>query len=76
MEFDISFGLRAHEYSEEEIAQIVKIMREKTALTQGRYLAKFEEKFRRFASVESVRREQCDVGSGDRSQALPVGCRR
>ena len=52
MEFDISFGLRAHEYSEEEIAQIVKIMREKTALTQGRYLAEFEEKFRRFASVE------------------------
>ena len=52
MEFDISFGLRAHEYSEEEIAQIVKIMREKTALTQGRYLAEFEEKFRRFANVE------------------------
>ena len=52
MEFDISFGLRAHEYSEEEIAQIVKIMRDKTALTQGRYLAEFEEKFRRFASVE------------------------
>ena len=52
MEFDISFGLRAHEYSEEEIAQIVKIMRDKTALTQGRYLAEFEEKFRRFANVK------------------------
>jgi len=52
MEFDISFGLRAHEYSEEEIAQIAEIMRDKTALTQGRYLAKFEEKFRRFANVK------------------------
>jgi len=52
MEFDISFGLRAHEYSEEEIAQIAGIMRDKTALTQGCYLAEFEGKFRRFADVE------------------------
>ena len=52
MAFDISFGLRAHTYSEEEIAQIVEIMREKTPLTQGSYLSEFEAKFRQFADVE------------------------
>ena len=49
MEFDISFGLRAHTYSEEEIAEIVEIMRDKAPLTQGHYLAEFEAKFRGFA---------------------------
>ncbi len=49
MKFRVPFGLRAHEYSEEEIAQIVAIMHDKAPLTQGRYLAEFEAKFRGFA---------------------------
>ena len=52
MKFRVPFGLRAHEYSEEEIAQVVAIMRDKAPLTQGRCLAEFEAKFRRFADVQ------------------------
>ncbi len=52
MEFDISFGLRAHAYSEDEISQIVALMREKGPLTQNRHLSEFEMKFRQFAGVD------------------------
>jgi dTDP-4-amino-4,6-dideoxygalactose transaminase len=52
MGFQIPFGLRAHWYTEEEIAGVVKVMRGESSLTQGPHLRNFEEKFCRFANVD------------------------
>jgi perosamine synthetase len=50
-EFKVRFSGRAHRYTEAEIAAVVEAMRDAEPLTQGRYLAEFERKFRAFAGV-------------------------
>ena len=51
MDFNIPFGVRAHKYTEAEIATVVAIMRDQAPLTQGRYLHEFEAHFCRYAGV-------------------------
>ncbi len=52
MDFQIPFGVRAHKYTEEEIATTVAVMHGEAPLTQGIHLREFEESFRRYAGVE------------------------
>ncbi len=52
MEFQVPFGVRAHKYTEEEIATIVALMHGEAPLTQSAYLHEFEARFRRYAGVE------------------------
>ncbi len=48
MDLKVNFSGRALDYSEEEIAVVVDAMRNADPLTQGRYQALFQEKFRAF----------------------------
>ena len=56
MECRINFSGRAIRYTEEEIAVVVEAMRNADPLTQGRYLAAFEQKF---AAYEGVAQGSC-----------------
>jgi dTDP-4-amino-4,6-dideoxygalactose transaminase len=48
MDLKVNFSGRSLDYSEEEIATVVEAMRNADPLTQGRYQAAFQEKFRAF----------------------------
>ena len=52
MEFKVPFGLRAHKYSEEEVATTVALMRGEVPLTQAVNLKEFESKFSQYADVD------------------------
>ncbi len=45
MQFRINFSGKSHNYTEEEIATVVKAMKDADPYTQGRYLKKFEQEF-------------------------------
>lgn len=51
MDCRINFSGRAIRYTEEEIAAVVEAMREADPLTQGRYMAAFEQKFAAYQGV-------------------------
>jgi perosamine synthetase len=52
MEFQVPFGIRAHKYTEDEIATTVAVMHGEAPLTQGAHLQEFETHFCRYAGVE------------------------
>ena len=54
MEFKIDWSGRAFDYSENEIAAVVDVMRGGDPLTQGAHLQRFEEKFRRYVGVDNA----------------------
>ena len=48
MDIKVNFSGRALSYTEEEIAVVVDAMRHAETLTQGKYLAAFQQKFCEF----------------------------
>lgn len=52
MDFRIPFAGRAHRYTEDELAVIVKTARDAATLTQGRHLKDFEAAFRAYHGVD------------------------
>jgi dTDP-4-amino-4,6-dideoxygalactose transaminase len=50
--FRIPFGGRAHEYTKEEIATVVSVMKSRASLTQGQFRDRFEDKVRQYACVD------------------------
>jgi perosamine synthetase len=51
MSYKIPFSGRAHNYTEEERAVVLKAMDDAVPLTQGKYLAQFQEKFAEYIGV-------------------------
>ena len=43
-EYKVPFGGRSHEYTEEEVAAVVSVIRSRSTLTQGEYRTRFENK--------------------------------
>jgi len=54
MNFKIPFASRAHNYMDNEIDSVIRVMRNAKILTQGDYLKDFESKFANYLSVEKV----------------------
>jgi len=50
-EYAIPFGGRAHQYTEDEIATVVSIMKSPGSLTQGQSRDRFEQKVRKYTGV-------------------------
>jgi len=53
-EYKIPFNGRSHNYAEEEIELVAKIMQEADTFTQGKYLKEFEDKLRQYLNHPNV----------------------
>lgn len=51
MIFKVPFSGRAHLYTDDEVSTVVEVMKGAVPLTQGRYLAKFQEKLEQYLVV-------------------------